>query len=315
MNNKELLKKLSEKINSGEIKNEEVVKLLNHHDSHFSLTKMFYIFGAAIVVIGIGIFISQVWYDIGSFGRISVTLGLGFIFAILGSILLKQKPEDNIGSVFHLIGGLLIPYGAIVTNYELTMNGHWPITIIFAAVFLFYLALDLIHKNAILTFLTIANGTATIYLTFNAIISDAPSLIDNIEDIYQYLTMSVGISYLLFAHYFRDKWNKYLLGALYFFGSLGLLGAAFSQVFDSVLWEILYFFFLFAGLALSVFMKSRNILIISILFFIAHLTYLTNEYFSDSLGWPISLVILGCLFIGLGYASIKINQTYITEKE
>jgi len=59
-------------------------------------------------------------------------------------------------------------------------------------------------------------------------------------------------------------------------------------------------------------MRSRSILVMSTLFLIAHVSYITGEYFADSLGWPISLVILGFVFIGLGYVSISVNKKYIT---
>lgn len=65
---------------------------------------MLYVLGIAIVIIGIIIFISQIWYDLGSFGRIIITLGLGFLFAAIGSLLLKNKPDENIGAIFHFIG-------------------------------------------------------------------------------------------------------------------------------------------------------------------------------------------------------------------
>ena len=123
--------------------------------------------------------------------------------------------------------------------------------------------------------------------------------------------MAIGASYLLLAHAFRSGWNKHLIGALYFFGITGFLGATFSQVFDSVPWQLLYFLIVLGGLFLSVYMRSRSILVMSTLFLIAHVSYITSEYFADSLGWPISLVILGFVFIGLGYASVTINKKYI----
>ena len=67
----------------------------------------------------------------------------------------------------------------------------------------------------------------------------------------------------------------------------------------------------FGGVFLSVYMKSRSVLIASTLFLVAHVVYITSEYFADSLGWPISLVLLGFVFIGLGYGSVTINKKYI----
>jgi hypothetical protein len=239
-----------------------------------------------------------------------VTLGLGLIFAASGSILLKQKPGDEIGAIFHCIGGLLIPGGAMVTLSELSVEivTLWPIAITFGVIFAFYLALNAIHKHPVLTFFAIANGTAFIFIFVEAMVDG--SFYEH-GDLYAYLTMVTGASYLLLAHSFRSGWNKILLGALYLFGSGAFLGATFSRVDGSVPWQLAYFPIVLGGLFLSIYMRSRSILIMSTGFLIAHVTFITGEYFADSMGWPISLVILGLVFIGLGYASITINKKFI----
>ncbi|MDP3996807.1 MAG: hypothetical protein Q8P86_03905 [bacterium] len=323
MNKEELLQELSAKVRSGEISGDEIISRLNLAPatreasgegtkklSTFSVTKMLYVLGAAIVIIGIVIFVAQIWEDVGSFGRIAVTLGLGLLFTAIGSVLLNQKPDDNIGPIFHFIGGMLIPSGVLVTLHELGIGfvSLWPVTITFGVIFAFYLLLNSVHKHPVLTFFAIANGTAFIYLIVEAIV-EGPSYMH--EDLYAYLTMVVGASYLLLAHSFRESWNKNLIGVLCFFGSGGFLAAAFSQVFNSLPWQLLYFLIVLCGLFLSVYMKSRIVLIMSTLFLIAHVSYITGEYFADSLGWPISLVMLGFVFIGLGYASVAINKRYI----
>lgn len=319
----ELLSELSNKIRTGEISREELFRTLgvvpteqgvpieqSGQTSSFSVMKMLYILGASIVVIGIFIFFSQIWDDIGGFVRILVTLGLGLIITASGSTLLKSKPEDTIGLVFHFIGGMLIPGGAIVTlsELEIDLDTLWPATITFAILFAFYLLLNSVHKNAVLTFFAIANGTTFVYLLVGALI-DGPFYLH--EDVYEYLTMAIGLSYLSLAHAFRVGWNEKLIGVLYFFGTTGFLGAAFLQVFDSGLWELLYFVLVIGGLYLSVYEKSRAVLIMSTIFLIAHVSYITGEYFADSLGWPIALILLGFVFIGLGYVSININKKYI----
>jgi len=323
MNKEELFQELSNKINTGEVSREELASRLNlvqntpaqnganrENLSHFSVTKMLYVLGAAIVGIGIIIFVYQVWNDIGSFGHILVTLGLGFLLTTIGSLLLKQKPGDNIGSVFHCIGGMLIPGGAMVTLYELHVDfiSLWPVTITFGVIFMFYLLLNFVHKNAVLTFFAITHGTISLYLLVESIVGGSFYMHG---DLYAYLTMIVGVSYLLLAYSFRDGWNKELIGVLYFFGSIGFFGATFSRVFDSVPWQMLYFLIVIGGLFLSAYMRSRAILVVSTLFLLAHVSYITGEYFTDSMGWPISLVILGFIFIGLGYVSININKRYI----
>lgn len=326
----ELLTALSEKVKKGEISPAEITDWLgltptNSHSTlvgvsstddkpaTFSLNKILYLLGAAIAVVGIFIFIAQIWDDIGSFGRISTTLGLGLLLALLGSSLLKSKPEENIGTVFHIIGGLLIPGGAMVTLSELKVEtvSMWPLASTFGFIMVFYLLLNYVHKHPVLTFFAIFNGTVFLHLLLQAVTGYPDYLFEYNIDIFTYLTMLIGVSYLLLAHAFRDSWNQKLIVPLNFFGSLGILGAGFSQALDYKLWEWLFFLMLFGGVALAVYFRSRTILLMSTIFLIAHVSYITSEYFADSLGWPISLVLLGFVFIGLGYLSVKINQKYI----
>lgn len=317
MNKTELLQELKQKISTGEITHEELATQLNISQplplqevkatSRFSITGMLYVFGAAVAIIGLVIFIAQIWDDLGSFAHILITLGMGLLLTALGSILLRQKPTDSIGSIYHFIGGILIPGGALVTLEELLtdISSIWPVAITFGIIFAFYLITNSVHKNAVLTFFAIANGTAFTYLLTGAL-DDFRT-----DNLYTYLTMIIGASYLLLAHSFINNWNQRLLGALYFFGTLGILGAGFDEVLDSTIWEVFYFLVVFACLYLSVALKSKIILVISTIFLIVHVSYITQEYFANSLGWPITLILLGFVIIGLGYGSVHINKTYL----
>lgn len=317
MDKTELLDELMQKINSGEISRAELNSKLSlspdvaitetKEPSHFSVTGMLYVFGAAVAIIGLVIFIGQIWDDLGSLAHIAITLILGLLLTVLGTSLLKQKPTDNIGPVFHFLGGMLIPGGALVTLNELSvdLNTIWPVTFTFGAIFAFYLLLNVTQKHPVLTFFSIINGTTFLYLLIGAI-DDFRS-----DDLYVYLTMLVGATYLLLAHSFKAGWNHKLLGLLYFFGTLGILSAGFMQALEYGTWELFYFLVIFACLYLSVYMKSRIILVLSTLFLIIHVSYITSEYFADSLGWPISLILLGFVIIGLGYGSVHINKTYL----
>lgn len=323
MNKEEILQELATRVRIGEISREEVLNRLNppsvtpieHQEvekkqKSFSVTKMLYVLGAAIAIIGIVLFVFQIWEDMGSFGHIAVTLGIGVLLAVMGSILLRQKPDDEyIGPVFHAMGGLLIPSGAMVMLNELYNNVEmWHVTFAFGAIFAFYMLLQAIRKHYVLTFFAIANGTAFIYFLVEAMVE--PSY-EWQGDLYAYLTMVIGVSYLLLAYAFRGSSNEKLIEVLQFFGSAGFFGSAFSRVFDSVTWQMFYFILVGGGLFLSIYMKSSRILLVSTLFLLMHISYITGEYFADSLGWPISLVILGFLFIGLGYASVALNKKYI----
>jgi Predicted membrane protein (DUF2157) len=325
MNKEQLLQELYNKIENGEIDRQDVINKLDlgvpsqidsvrkesKKTSGSSVTTMLYSLGAIIVILGIVIFVYQIWGDIGSSVRILITLGLGLIITALGSALLKSNPNENIGSIFHVIGGVLIPGGAMVllTEFNIIHNTNLPIVITFAIISIFYYVLNLAHKNAILTFFSIVNTTAFIYLLVEYMIDN--SYYYNHGDVFAYLTMATGLSYIFLAHTFRNGWNKDLVESLCFFGITGLLGAAFSRVFDSALWQTLYFIIIFASFYLAVLMKNKSILAVGTIFLIVHISYITGKYFANSIGWPVTLVVLGFIFIGLGYTSINISKKYI----
>ncbi|MFH1170645.1 MAG: hypothetical protein V1704_03755 [Candidatus Vogelbacteria bacterium] len=323
MTNQELLQKLSARINTGSLTSEQVLaqvsgtqgSTLVEKGRTFNLTKLFYILGGVVALIGIIFFTAQIWDDLGAGGRIFVTLILGLILAGIGSFFLRTKPASHLGEVWHGLAGFLIPGGALVTFHEIVgldyLTSLWPVTIIFGIIFLFYLLLNFYHRNVVLTFFTIANGTALFYLLIESIISGPLS---RHFDVYAYLTMIVGLSYLLLAYAWRASWNKHLVSILNFLGSVGFLGAAFNRVIEGAgFWEFLFFALAGGGMALAVFViRSRLVLLISTLFLVVHFIYITKEYFADSIGWPILLVILGFIFIGLGYFSISLGRKYIS---
>ncbi|MCS7092677.1 MAG: DUF2157 domain-containing protein [Patescibacteria group bacterium] len=323
MDKETLLQELSAKVKSGEISQEEVMSVISavfpQIDnkkigmlSRFSITKMLYVLGIVVAILGIFILFAQIWSDIGSLGRIAVTLGFGLYSAFMGSMLFRQKPESGLGSVFHIIGGMLIPTGALVTLSEFSLGyfSWWPITFAFGVIFASYLVLSLIHKKPVLTFFALVNGTFFVYLLVESMVG---SITGYYKDLYAHLTMVVGSSYLFLAHSFRNDWNKKLFGIICFLGSAGFLGAGFWQVVNYVSWQFFYFLVVLGFLRLSVYMQSRSILVVSTIFLIIHISYITSEYFANSIGWPVSLVILGFIFIGLGYASLEINKKYIKE--
>ncbi len=319
-----LIRELDAKLRSGEIDSQELINHLraqsesdyrsvsepdSHRFSHFSITKILYVIGAVIVIMGIMSLAGQVWDVIGAVGRILLTFGLGIVFAVLGSALFKLKPDEKIGAVFHLIGGVLIPIGVAVIFNEFDINSIW--LSVFASLILsvFYAGLAYVHRHPILTLYTIFYSTSTLYLFTSALLD--VSYIGIEGTIFGYLTMVVGFGYLLLSRAFKYTWNEHLTGALNFLGGLGIFGSGFFLMFEYRIWEFLLFVLICGGLYLAVSLKSRSILMLSTVSLVIHMTYITSEYFADSIGWPISLVILGFLFIGLGYASITINKRYI----
>lgn len=321
-----LLDELASRIESGAISEAEVRTLLEQSTGtastapsptgpiarlpSLSIMRLLYVIGAIFITLGVLYLVSQIWDDLGAAGRIFITLGLGLIFAGTGSYFMLRDPARGLGTVFHGIGGCIIPGGALVTLDEMGVDfdSTWPITLTIAMVFVFYTALTFVHRRVILTFWAFTNGTALAYLLMNSLLPTASG------EHYDYLTMTIGISYLICAYLFRSDWNDRLSPLLNFFGAIGFYGAAFSQVPDRVFMEMLFPILAFGGLALSVaLLHSRLLLVISNLAIIAYIIYFTAEYFADSIGWPVALILLGFIIIGIGYFSISLNRKYLKQ--
>jgi hypothetical protein len=325
MNSEELLQTLKQKVESGEMTREQIMTQLNFDAKvsaatqantgwQWSFSKILYFLGGLVVLAGVLFLVGQIWEDLGSFGRIFITLGLGLMFAGSGSFLWRSDSigGKRLGSVFHVIGGLLIPSGTLVMLDELFLStgSPWPVATVFGVMTIWYAVLNAYHKHVLLAFFALANGTIFLYAFMNALVDESLITLSG-DTLNAYLTMFIGLGYLLCSQAFQHTRNEKLVSWLNLFGTLGFFGAAFSRVFDSGFWQVLFVLLVAGGVVWAVLKKSRAILAVSTCFLLAHLSYITGAYFADSIGWPIALIVLGFLFIGLGYASLSISKKYI----
>ena len=72
--------------------------------------------------------------------------------------------------------------------------------------------------------------------------------------------------------------------------------------------ELLYFAVTAAMLYACVRLQSRALLLTTVLAMLGFIGYFTAEHFVDSLGWPISLILMGVAFIGVGALAMRIKR-------
>ena len=80
-----------------------------------------------------------------------------------------------------------------------------------------------------------------------------------------------------------------------------------------MIWELLFPGIVFAIMFLSIPLKSRSFLIVGAGYLMAYLEKITSEYFSEGLGWPLALIILGFAIIGVGYYAYHLNKKYLAQ--
>ena len=125
---------------------------------------------------------------------------------------------------------------------------------------------------------------------------------------------ALGLCYLMLGYALKWRRLSVLSGPLYFFGAPIVLGTTMAlQGYapdQRIFWELVYPVLLFAGLYLSVYLKSRSILIFSSLFLIGYVGKIMYEYFNDKLSGPLLFILAGIVIMATGYLTLSLNRKY-----
>lgn len=94
----------------------------------------------------------------------------------------------------------------------------------------------------------------------------------------------------------------YLLGSIIFFAGL-------FEIMKHKPFELLYLVVTSSVLYLCTILKSRVLLLTSVIAMLSFIGYYTTEYFVGSIGWPIALILMGVAFFGVSTLALKIKRS------
>ena len=86
---------------------------------------------------------------------------------------------------------------------------------------------------------------------------------------------------------------------------------AYSGLFDIVentSVELLYLAVTTSVLYACVVLQSRALLLTTVIAMLAFIGYFSEKHFANSLGWPITLVLMGVAFLGVGTVALKVKR-------
>ena len=63
-----------------------------------------------------------------------------------------------------------------------------------------------------------------------------------------------------------------------------------------------------AALYACVVLHSRALLLTTVIAMLGFIGYFSGKYFAHSLGWPVTLVLMGVAFLGIGTLAIKVKK-------
>jgi len=283
-----------------------------------TIADILYYIGGGIVFIGIAILIFQNWEILGVPARIMSTLGVGVAAYLAGLLFGRNEKMTGVSVAFFLISALVLPIGIAVTYFSAgidvdTIGFQVQISAILLVV---YLLSRFVFRHTVFTLFSIIYGTWLYYVLTEYMLQGSGPVFEDWK-FFAYRTLLAGIVYILIGYWLdqRKDEESHLSGFLYSFGVLGFLGSALAlggyNPEQNVFWEIIFPGLVFAVLFLSVHLKSRSFLVFGTLFLMGYILKITAEYFTEGMGWPLSLVIAGLALIAVGYMSFRLNEKYI----
>jgi hypothetical protein len=276
---------------------------------NINIAQVLYTIGGLVVLLGIIVLIVQNWEGLPGIAHIAVTLGASIALYISAALLNARDSSKPISRVFYVLSMILLPLGLAVTFDEagLNVSGFTLNWIIAAITFVVAMASFYVYRWSMFLIFSALSATWFYYAFLGQIIDNNPALYG--YDMYQYLTMALGIGYLCVAYFFEKNTNRQSLASLFYAaGLIAFLGSALAL---SGFWELIYIGFVFIVIMMSVYIRSRIFLRIGALFLMAYILKITGKYFADSLSWPLALVLAGLMLIGVGYLTYYLNKKYI----
>ncbi|HHA18567.1 MAG TPA: hypothetical protein ENK70_02555, partial [Methylophaga sp.] len=125
---------------------------------------------------------------------------------------------------------------------------------------------------------------------------------------FNWASLIIGMCVMLTAYGFQ-KAARYprLSGLGYFIGSIMAYSGLFDLVQNTSV-ELIYLAVTASILYACVVLQSRTLLLTTVIAMLAFIGYYSAEYFANSLGWPVTLILMGVAFLGVGTLAIKVKQ-------
>lgn len=266
------------------------------------LVRVFGYLGGLFVFAGLVALAAIQWPDLNAAARIVITLGPGV--AALALALAARGDARYAGAVapLLLIAAALEPTGMMVAFAELGGGGDARVAglVTAATVAMQFMAVRRTHGGTLPWFLAslFALAAATLALDLVAVVPPA------------HAGLTVGATALLLAVH-ADRHGLAGAATVWYPAGAALAQAALFEILESGPAELLFPAAAAALLYLSVILRSRGLLVVSVLGLLGFVGYYTAEHFARSLGWPLALVGFGLTLIALGALGLRLDRRYL----
>ncbi len=278
-------------------------------------TKVFYLIGGIVALLGVIVMITENWNYIGFIGRIAVTLGVSFGTYVV-ALFVKDEEQSTLSSVLFMVSAILAPIGAFILFDEIGIK-ITPVVHMLTGLMIgvMYSTALFVNRKEILVFI----ATAFFTWSYSAAVAKVGDLSLYDFDIYKYAAIILGVVYLALGFWFDNVFlarvrgsNSSLLREI--FNGLGATAILGGGIAIGGLFDIVFIGFIFAAFYGSIFIRSRAMLAVGAVFLVAHTFKVTSKYFLNSIDWSLALILAGFLVMGVGYFTFYLNKKYISGK-
>lgn len=267
------------------------------------LSRLFVYIGSILAFAGICIFIGMQWDQFTSGARIAVTLGTGFAVFLFALVAIDHPKYDRSATPLLLMAALFQPTGIFVMLHEYSPENEPLHSVLFMSTVM------LIQQGAIFCQLKRTTLAFTSIFFGCSFFITAMELLEIDENL---ISLIIGTSLMCISWALNNSPHRAISAFWYLIGSIALLIPAFDLLQDTP-FEVLYLGLTALMIYISTAAHSRTLLLTGTLSMLAYISYFTYEHFSDTLGWPLVLIICGAAFMAIGSIAIRINTRYIRE--
>ncbi|MBP7758968.1 MAG: DUF2157 domain-containing protein [Alphaproteobacteria bacterium] len=267
------------------------------------LSRLLGYIGAVFVFGGLALYMGMIWNDLNSPARVIITFGPGIAAFILGIVTLKDERFMRASTPLFLKAAILQPVGMFVFLDEYASGDDTQLAamVVFGILAVQFLLCFLIFRRTTLLFFG--------YLFWNASVG---ILMDRCEVPEDPMGIGLSLSILMVAWSIDRTKHKPIAAFWYFVGGVGLLWSVFQSVENSA-YDIIMLPVMIGLMWVSVRMHSRTMLLVGTFGLLGFLTYYTDQYFKDITGWPLALMMMGFMLVGISYMAVRLSQKIKSE--
>jgi hypothetical protein len=258
--------------------------------------------------------------------RLILPLALASVFMMTGGwfVLIHEVfPHGNNwrAAVLTVFGVMAVHQGALLGKYRLTVLAFTTLFFVygFMQVGLDMLEVPFAYIAIVLGASLFLVGTALEKTPFRMLAESAlligaiwlnSGLFDRIATATSasWASLITGVC-VMSAAYGLFKAERYprLSGLGYFIGSIMAYSGLFDLVHNTSV-ELAYLAVTASMLYACVVLQSRALLFTTVIAMLGFIGYFTAKHFANSLGWPITLVLMGVAFLGVGTVAIRVKR-------